>query len=141
MNQRNVPSVPLVCELDSAVRLNRAMEQTTSWLEFLPDAMAIEAEWRGNPVLARKLEEERAQQENRPPSAIFLRQARFALALRTLLRGKNITHVHATSSRALVCALMLKKLLEVTVAPRSSRSRSYRKHGSGTHCQNAWVDV
>jgi glycosyltransferase involved in cell wall biosynthesis len=116
MNRRNVPIVPLVCELDSAVRLNRAMEQTTSWLEFLPDAMAIEAEWRGNPVLAQKLEEERAQQENRPPSAIFLRQARFALALRTLLRRKNIPHVHATSSRALVCALMLKKLLEVTVS-------------------------
>ncbi len=116
MNRRNVPIVPLVCELDSAVRLNRAMEQTTSWLEFLPDAMAIEAEWRGNPVIAQKLEEERAQQKNRPPSAIFLRQARFALALRTLLRGKNIPHVHATSSRALVCALMLKKLLEVTVS-------------------------
>jgi len=116
MNRRNVPIVPLVCELDSAVRLNRAMEQTTSWLEFLPDAMAIEAEWRGNPVLAQKLEEERAQQEDRPPSAIFLRQARFALALRTLLRGKNIPHIHATSSRALVCALMLKKLLEVTVS-------------------------
>ena len=116
MNRRNVPIVPLVCELDSAVRLNRAMEQMTSWLEFLPDAMAIEAEWRGNPVLAQKLEEERAQQENRPPSAIFLRQARFALALRTLLRRKNIPHVHATSSRALVCALMLKKLLEVTVS-------------------------
>src|SRR5438309_4268434 len=116
MNRRNVPIVPLVCELDSAVRLNRAMEQATSWLEFLPDAMAIEAEWRGNPVLAQKLEEERAQQENRPPSAIFLRQARFALALRALLRRKNIPHVHATSSRALVCALMLKKLLEVTVS-------------------------
>jgi glycosyltransferase involved in cell wall biosynthesis len=116
MKRRNVPIVPLVCELDSAVRLNRVMEQTTSWLEFLPDAMVIEAEWRGNPVLAQKLEEERAQQENRPPSAIFLRQARFALALRTLLRGKNIAHVHATSSRALVCALMLKKLLEVTVS-------------------------
>jgi glycosyltransferase involved in cell wall biosynthesis len=116
MNRRNVPIVPIVCELDSPARLNRAMEQTTSRLEFLPDAMAIEAEWRGNPALAQKLEEERAQQKNRPPSAIFLRQARFALALRTLLRQKNILHVHATSSRALVCALMLKKLLSVTVS-------------------------
>lgn len=116
MNRRNVPIVPIVCELDSVVRLNRAMEQMTSWLEFLPDAMAIEAEWRANPVLAQKLEETRAQRKNRPPSAIFLRQARFALALRTLLRTKNILHVHATSSRALVCALMLKKLLDVTVS-------------------------
>ena len=116
MNRRNVPIVPLVCELDSTVRLNRTMERMATAVEFLPDAMVIEAEWRGNPVLAQKLEEERAQQENRPPSTIFLRQARFALALRTLIRGKNVSHVHATSSRSLVCALMLKKLLEVTIS-------------------------
>jgi hypothetical protein len=116
MNRRNVPIIPIVCELDSAAPLNRALEQMTSSLEFLPDAMVIEAEWRGNPVLAQKLEEERAQRENRPPSAIFLRQARFALVLRTLLSRKNISHIHATSSRALVCALLLKQLLEVTVS-------------------------
>src|SRR5207248_6880094 len=52
----------------------------------------------------------------RAPSAIFLRQARFALALTKLLREKNVWHVHATSSRSLVCALVLKKLLDVTVS-------------------------
>jgi hypothetical protein len=50
------------------------------------------------------------------PAAIFLRQARFALALQRLLRGKDVSHVHATSSRALVCGLMLKRLLNVTVS-------------------------
>ena len=83
-------------------------------LEFLPDAMVIEAEWRANPALAQKLEEDRAQQSVRAPSAIFLRQARFALALSRL--RKNLSHVHATSSRALVCALILKKLFNVTVS-------------------------
>jgi glycosyltransferase involved in cell wall biosynthesis len=116
MNRRNVPIVPIVCEFDPAARLNRRMEQMTPWLEFLPDAMAIEAEWRGNPVLAQKLEEKRAQQEHRAPSAIFLRQARFALVLRTLLPQKNVSHIHATSSHALVCALLLKELLGVTVS-------------------------
>jgi hypothetical protein len=81
------------------------------WLEFLPDAMVIEAEWRANPVLAQKLEEERAQQESRSPSAIFLRQARFALVLRRLLMERKISHVHATTSRALVCALILQKIV------------------------------
>ncbi|PYK09252.1 MAG: hypothetical protein DME65_12430, partial [Verrucomicrobia bacterium] len=33
-----------------------------------------------------------------------------------LLREKNIAHIHATSSPALVGALMLKKLLNVTVS-------------------------
>jgi len=116
MKRRNVPIAPFVCELNSSARLDRAMKQIASSLEFLPDATVIEAEWRADPALAQSLEEERAQQRNRVPSAIFLRQARFALALQRLLREKNVSHVHATSSRALVCALMLKKLLNVTVS-------------------------
>jgi hypothetical protein len=92
------------------------MEKMAPSLEFLPDAMVIEAEWRANPALAQKLEEDRAQQSVRAPSAIFLRQARFALLLTKLLRGKSVSHVHATSSSALVCALILKKLLNVTVS-------------------------
>jgi glycosyltransferase involved in cell wall biosynthesis len=116
MKRRNLPIVPLVCELAPAVRLTRSMEQTAPWLEFLPDATVIEAEWRANPALTQKLEEERAQQESRAPSAIFLRQARFALVLRRLLLEKKISHVHATSSRALVCALILRELADVTVS-------------------------
>ncbi len=116
MKQRSVPVVPFVCEFDSNVRLNRASERIAPSLEFLPDPMVLEAEWRANPVLTQTLEEERAQQTNRVPSGIFLRQARFALVLRRLLRGKKVSHVHATSSRALVCALMLKKLLNITVS-------------------------
>ncbi len=119
----------LVCEFNSKARLNRAMEQIAPSLEFLPDAVAIEAEWRTNRALAQKLEEERAQQSTRAPSAIFLRQARFALALQKPLREKNVSHIHATSSRALVCALMLKKLLNVTVSAtielRSELSREW----------------
>jgi glycosyltransferase involved in cell wall biosynthesis len=116
MKRRGVSIVPFVCELNSAARLSRSMERMAPWLEFLPDAMVIEAEWRTNPALAQKLEEERAQQESRPSSAIFLRQARFALVLRSLLRERKISHVHATTSRALVCALILQKIADVTVS-------------------------
>jgi len=127
MKRRNVPIVPFVCELVSAVQFKRAMEQIAPSLEFLADPMVLEAEWRANPVLAQRLEQERAQQSSRVPSAIFLRQARFALAFHKLFREKNVSHVHATSSRALVCALMLKKLLGLTVSatiePRSELPR------------------
>src|SRR6266566_3387089 len=116
MKQRSVPVVPFVCEFDSNARLNRASKKIAPSLEFLPDPMVLEAEWRANPVLTQTLEEERAQQTNRVPSGIFLRQARFALVLQKLLRGKKVSHVHATSSRALVCALMLKKRLNITVS-------------------------
>jgi hypothetical protein len=105
------------------------MERVASTLEFLPDAMVVEAEWRTNSALAQQLEEDRAQQSSRTPSAIFLRQARFALVLRKLIQEKHVAHIHATSSRALVCAMMLKKLLGVTVSatiePRSELSREW----------------
>jgi glycosyltransferase involved in cell wall biosynthesis len=116
MKRRTVPIVPIVCELNSGARYTRAMEKIAPSLEFLPDQMVIEAEWRANHALAQKLEEDRAQQSARAPGAIFLRQARFALVLAKLLREKNVSHVHATSSGALVCALILKKLLNLTVS-------------------------
>ncbi len=116
MKRRNLAIVPIVCEFDAASRLTRKMEQIAPQLEFLPDAMVIEAEWRANPTLAQKLEEERAQEEQRAPGGIFLRQARFALALRKPLLEKKVSHVHATSSRALVCALILQKIASVSVS-------------------------
>ena len=116
MKRRNVPIVPVVCELNSAARLTRAMEQLALSMVFLPDAMVMEAEWRANPALGQKLEEERAQKDIRAPSAIFLRQARLALVVRRMLQEKKVSHVHATSSRALVCALILQELIDVTVS-------------------------
>ncbi len=129
MKRRNMLILPFVCELNSSARLTGAVERVAPSLEFLPDAMVLEAEWRTNPALAQQLEEDRAQQSSRAPGAIFLRQARFALGLRKLIQGKNVSHLHATSSRALVCALMLKKLLGVTLSatiePRSELSREW----------------
>ena len=116
MKRRNLAIVPIVCEFAAVARLTRKMEQIAPQLEFLPDAMVIEAEWRANPTLAQKLEEERAQEEQRAPGGIFLRQARFALALRKPLLEKKVSHVHATSSRALVCALILQKIASVSVS-------------------------
>ena len=129
MKRRNVPLIPLVSEFNSGVRLNRQMQQIAPSLRFLPDAMVLEAEWRANPGLAQQLEEDRAQQSSRVPGAIFLRQARFALALRKLLQEQRVSHIHATSSGALVCALILKKLLDVTVSatiePRTKLPRDW----------------
>jgi colanic acid/amylovoran biosynthesis glycosyltransferase len=131
MERRNISIVPFVCELNPAARFTRAMEQWAERLEFLPDAMAIEAEWRANRALGQKLEEERANEDERAPAAIFLRQARFALALRKLLGEKEISHLHATSSRALLCALILREIVDVTVSatiePRPELPQSWIK--------------
>jgi glycosyltransferase involved in cell wall biosynthesis len=129
LQRRSLPIVPFVCDLDTGAHLTRRMKRLAPQLEFLPDAMVIEAEWRANPALALKLEETRAQQSTRAPSAIFLRQARFALALRRSLSEKKISHVHATSSRALVCALILREIANVTVSatiePRAELPRNW----------------
>jgi glycosyltransferase involved in cell wall biosynthesis len=133
MKRRDLPIVPFVCELNGAARFTCKMEQIAPSLEFLPDAMVIEGEWRANPVLAQRLEEERARYSTRAASAVFLRQARFALVFDRLLREKKVSHVHATSSRALVCALMLKKLVGVTVSaaiePQPELARNWIQDG------------
>src|SRR3984893_19487842 len=46
MKRRNISIVPFVCELNSSARFTRTMEQWAERLEFLADAMAIEAEGR-----------------------------------------------------------------------------------------------
>jgi hypothetical protein len=78
--------------------------------------MVIEATWKAQQTLVQRLEDARASAEERPPAAVFLRQARFALTLRNLLVENNISHVHATSARALVCAVLLQQLFDFTIS-------------------------
>ncbi len=78
-------------------------------LEFLPDAFVLEAEWQQERRLARALEAEHGGALQRLPGVLFLEQARYALHLRKLLARERVTHLHATSSRALVGALLVRK--------------------------------
>jgi glycosyltransferase involved in cell wall biosynthesis len=116
MRENHLTLAPIVFQSPEEAKLTPKQEGLVTELEFLPDAMVIEAEWQSNRALARELEAERANQELRPPSRLFLEQARFALALRKTLLERKIRHVHATSARVLLCALMLRKLLGVTVS-------------------------
>ncbi|MEO5721498.1 MAG: glycosyltransferase family 4 protein [Chthoniobacterales bacterium] len=84
--------------------------------EYLPDAMVIEAEWQTHQTQVREWEAMRANEKQRAPSDLFLEQARAALMLRSLFRQRQIGHVHATSSRTLICALLLKQILGLTVS-------------------------
>jgi glycosyltransferase involved in cell wall biosynthesis len=105
-----------VCEFRSDRRLTDTAKKLALGLEFLPDAMAIEAEWQANRELVLALEDNRANESHRAPVDLFLRQARFALTLRRMLVHRKISHVHATSSRALICGVLLKKMLGVTLS-------------------------
>jgi hypothetical protein len=110
MGRRDVDMTAFVCRTPADARLNATMELLAPRLEFLPDAMAIEAEWLANRDVVHELENERATQSHRVPADVFLEQARFALALRKPILQRKISHLHATSSRALICGVMLKKM-------------------------------
>ncbi len=116
MERRNVAITALVCRTPTEQRFNGLMEQLAPRLQFLPDAMAVEADWRNEPELAHRLENDRAAKTDRAPADLFLQQARFALALRKVIRQKKISHLHATSSRALICGVMLKKMHDVSLS-------------------------
>ena len=116
LQKRNYAVTAFVCEFAVDHRLTTGMKRLALHLEFLPDAMAIEAEWQANRKLVLALEDDRANETARAPVDIFLRQARFAITLRRMFAEKNISHVHATNSRALICGVLLKKLLGVTLS-------------------------
>ena len=105
-----------VCEFQMEARLSRDAKELALQLEFLPDAMAIEAEWQANRELVLALEDDRANESHRAPVDLFLRQARFALTLRRMFAQRKICHVHATSSRSLVCGVLLKKMLGLSLS-------------------------
>jgi glycosyltransferase involved in cell wall biosynthesis len=116
VRKRNSEVTAFVCEFATDCRLTAAMKRLALQLEFLPDAMALEAEWQANPKLVRALEDDRANESPRAPADLFLRQARFALTLRRMFAHRNISHVHATSSRALIAGLLLKKICGITLS-------------------------
>jgi glycosyltransferase involved in cell wall biosynthesis len=116
VQKRNSGVTAFACEFAADRWLTAAMKRLALQLEFLPDAMAIEAEWQANRRLVLALEDDRANETARAPVDLFLRQARFAITLRRMFAQKNISHVHATSSRALICGVLLKKLLGVTLS-------------------------
>jgi glycosyltransferase involved in cell wall biosynthesis len=116
LRRNNVPHVAFVCHPPTASELTAKSSDLVTQFEYLPDAMVIEAEWQASTMLARELEAMRAHQKHRPPSDLFLDQARCALILRRLFRQHNIGHVHATSSRTLLGALILKKLLGLSAS-------------------------
>lgn len=116
LDRNQVPRVGFVLHPPTAAELNAKTNDLTREFEYLPDAMVIEAEWQAQMPLIRELEAIRANQKHRSSSGLFLEQARAALTLRQMFRRHNISHLHATSSRTLLSALMLKHLLGVTVS-------------------------
>ena len=124
LRELEVPVTVFVCEYDDAFRLTSAQKQLATELVFLPDEMVIEAEWQTHRAAARQLEDQRANAPHRAPAALFLREARYAIAIQRRLSENGITHVHATSAPALLCATLLRVLTGVTISATTAAADS-----------------
>lgn len=90
--------------------------RTLPMLDFLPDAMVLEGEWQQERELARQMETWRVDLGQKLATETFFQAARYALYLRRWIARDNVRHIHAMSSRELLCGWMLRKLTGVTLS-------------------------
>src|SRR5262249_42314214 len=91
-------------------------ERLVQALEFLPDEIVIKAEWDADPAGAHEIE---SWQRDLPPAcnrADYLEAASIALYLAPKIAHGGIRHLHATDSRALLCAWILQRLAKITIS-------------------------
>jgi len=85
-------------------------------LRFLPDGMVLEAEWLQERETARRIEVWRQDLGQKLSSELFLQQARYALFLRRWIERDGVRHLHAMTSRELLCGWILQQLTGVTLS-------------------------
>ena len=85
-------------------------------LEFLPDEMIMEAEWHADRARAHEIESWRRELPRECNTADYLEAARIAVYLAPKLGRQGIRHLHATDSRALLCAWIVQRLSKVTIS-------------------------
>ena len=94
----------------------KGSEDLVQTLEFLPDAIVIKAEWQANPSGAHEIETWRRELPPAWNTDDYLEAARVALYLAPKLARAGIRHLHATDSRALLCAWILRRLAKITIS-------------------------
>jgi len=94
----------------------RGSERLVHALEFLPDAIVIKAEWQAARARADEIESWRRELPPACNTADYLEAARVALYLGPKLARAGIRHLHATDSRALLCAWILQRLTKITIS-------------------------
>ena len=94
----------------------KGSEGLAQTLEFLPDAIVLKAEWQANPSGAHEIESWRRELPPACNTDDYLEAARVALYLAPKLARAGIRHLHATDSRALLCAWILQRLAKITIS-------------------------
>ncbi len=85
-------------------------------IEFLPDGMVLEGEWRQESDLAHRLETARIEFTPDLSSEWFLQQTRYAMYMRKWIERDGVKHIHAMSTAEFLWGWMLQKLTGVTLS-------------------------
>lgn len=103
--------------LTCAPRPALAAAEGVAAFDFLPDAMAVEAVWRENVALARRLESWRAELGGAVETEAYLVEARRALCLHLHLSAQGpVRHFHALGAGALLACWLAARLGGVTAS-------------------------
>jgi glycosyltransferase involved in cell wall biosynthesis len=113
-----------------AVFAARADGETAGTLpvDYLPDGIVLEADWRADPETVAGLEEWRNTLGTAIEGEDFFREARRALHLAGVMRKRNLRQVHAARSDTVLCAWLVAKINGATAStaiedkPATSRS-------------------
>jgi hypothetical protein len=97
------------------------------WLEFLPDAIVLEAAWRADPAAAATCESLYASLDSAAGESFF-RDARRAVHTADLVRKRGITRIHAARAGTVLWAWLVHQLTGVrttaTIEPSPTTPRS-----------------
>jgi glycosyltransferase involved in cell wall biosynthesis len=107
---------PLYVWRSASISPAKRSERLVYDLEFLPDAMIMEAEWHADRARAHEIESWRRELPRDCNTADYLEAARVAVYLAPKLARQGIRHLHATDSRALLCAWIVQRLSKVTIS-------------------------
>ena len=99
--------LPIVANLHHRYRKD---DPLATHLEFLPDGIVLEGEWRANPKRVAQLEAIRNELGTAVSGELFFKEARRALRLVAILEKRDIPRIHFSRSHGALCAWLVKKL-------------------------------
>ena len=106
------PELPVLAESPAVRALAATGDAWQPWLDFLPDAIVLEADWRAHVADAARCE--KLYTTVAPAGGEeFFRAARRAVHTAQLVRKRGLRHVHACRSNTLVWAWLVKNLTGV----------------------------
>jgi glycosyltransferase involved in cell wall biosynthesis len=110
------PNLRIYAALASFSTIQESSREVVPHIDFLPDGMVLEGEWRQEGDLAHQLETARIEFTPDLSSELFLQQARYAMHMREWMTRDGIKHLHAMSTAELVWGWMLQRLTGVTLS-------------------------